>query len=197
MSTKRWARIERKTAETDIRLELDLDGTGAYGIETGIGFLDHMLCLFARHGLFDLNVRCTGDLGVDGHHSVEDIGICLGQAILQALGDKRGIGRFGASYVPMDEALVRAVVDLSGRPYWVFEGEWSPRRVGGFDTELAAEFFRSVAIEGRMNLHIDLLRGRNAHHVLEAAFKAFGRALDEASRYDERVEDIPSTKGVL
>lgn len=197
MNEKRRACVERKTAETDIRLELCLDGTGVYTIETGIGFLDHMLCLFAKHGLFDLTIRCKGDLEVDGHHTVEDVGICLGQAILQALGDKRGIGRYGVSYVPMDEALARVVVDLSGRAYLVFNAEWRAQRVGGFDTELAVEFFRSVAVEGRMNLHIDLLRGENGHHALEAIFKAFGRALDEASRHDERVEGVPSTKGVL
>lgn len=197
MSEKRSARIERETSETRIALGLCLDGGGKSEIHTGIGFFDHMLSSFARHGLFDLTVRCEGDLDVDAHHTVEDVGICLGQAFAQALEDKAGIVRFGAAYVPMDEALARAVVDLSGRAYLAFDADWRVPRVGGFDTELAAEFFRALALEGRMNLHVDLLRGENGHHALEAVFKACARALDAASRQDERVKGVPSTKGVL
>lgn len=197
MNGKRSACMERKTAETDIRLGLCLDGTGTYAIETGIGFLDHMLCLFAKHGLFDLNIRCEGDLAVGGHHTVEDVGICLGQAILQALGDKRGIARYGVSYVPMDEALARTVVDLSGRGYLVFNASVQRVRIGDFDAALAEEFLRAVAYDGRLTLHVDLLRGSNEHHCLEAVFKAFGRALDQACRLDERVQGVLSTKGRL
>ena len=197
MPEKRSTRIERETSETRILLELCLDGGGIYEIHTGIGFFDHMLISFARHGLFDLTVRCEGDLEVDAHHTVEDVGICLGEAFAQALGDKAGIVRFGSAYVPMDEALARAVVDLSGRAYLVFDADFRVQRVGTFDTELAVEFFRALALEGRMNLQVDLLRGENGHHALEAIFKACARALDAASRYDGRVTGIPSTKGVL
>ena len=197
MSDERTAAIERRTSETDIELKLCLDGSGRAQVETGIGFFDHMLTAFARHGLCDLDLRCKGDLEVDAHHTVEDVGICLGQALDKALGDKRGIVRFGHSYVPMDDALARAVVDLSGRPYLVVQASFGEESVGAFPTALVREFFRAVADQGRMNLHIDLLRGTDAHHGIEAIFKAFGRALDQASLRSERVEGIPSTKGSL
>ena len=191
------ARIERRTTETQIELTLCLDGNGQCTAETGIGFFDHMLNAFARHGLFDLQIRCQGDLHVDAHHTVEDIGICLGQAINQALGDKAGIVRYGHSYVPMDEALARAAVDLSGRAYLVLEAAFNDELVGELPVALVREFFYAVADQGRMNLHLDLLRGQNDHHGIEALFKAFARALDMASGKSARVQGIPSTKGAL
>ena len=192
----RTATLERNTAETSIRLRLDLDGTGVFDIATGIGFFDHMLSHIARHGRFDLTVAAKGDLHVDDHHTVEDVGICLGKAINDALGEKRGIERFGAGFVTMDEALARTVIDLSGRSYFVFHAEFSRETLNGFSLELVNEFFRAVATEGRMNLHIALLYGGNAHHQAEAIFKSFGRALRSAV---ERTgsDDIPSTKGTL
>ena len=193
----RSARIERRTTETQIELTLCLDGNGQCTAETGIGFFDHMLTAFARHGLFDLQIRCQGDLHVDAHHTVEDIGICLGQAINQALGDKAGIVRYGHSYVPMDEALARAAVDLSGRAYLVSEAAFNDELVGELPVALVREFFYAVADQGRMNLHLDLLRGQNDHHGIEALFKAFARALDMASGKSARVQGIPSTKGAL
>lgn len=189
--------VQRATSETDIRLSLNLDGSGVSQVESGIGFFDHMLTAFTRHGQFDLDVKCRGDLEVDGHHTVEDIGICLGQAFDETLGDKSGITRFGNAVVPMDEALARAIVDLSGRPYLVYEAELEEATVGTFPTELGAEFFRSLADHGRFNLHIDLLRGSNAHHCLEAIFKAVARALRQAVAMDAGLKGIPSTKGVL
>ena len=197
MNDQRRGRVERETTETRIRLELALDGAGKAEIRTGVGFFDHMLTAFARHGLFDLELSCDGDLEVDAHHTVEDVGICLGQAIAEGLGDKRGIARFGHSYVSMDEALARAVVDLSGRSFLVFEAEFRDVQVGAFPVTLAEEFFRAVADHGKLNLHLDLLRGRNDHHGIEAMFKAFARALDQASRADGRVDGVPSTKGSL
>ena len=197
MKDGRGGRVQRRTAETDIALELCLDGSGAAAVSTGIGFFDHMLTAFARHGLFDLEVRCKGDLEVDAHHTVEDVGICLGQALDQALGDKAGVRRFGHSYVPMDDALARVVVDLSGRSYMVLQAAFQEERVGEFPTILVREFLRAVADQGRMNLHVDLLRGSDSHHGIEALFKAFGRALDQASQHDERIVGIPSTKGSL
>ena len=193
----RSARIERRTTETQIELTLCLDGNGQCMAETGIGFFDHMLNAFARHGLFDLQIRCQGDLHVDAHHTVEDIGICLGQVINQALGVKAGIVRYGHSYVPMDEALARAAVDLSGRAYLVLEAAFNDELVGELPVALVREFFYAVADQGRMNLHLDLLRGQNDHHGIEALFKAFGRALDMASGKSARVQGIPSTKGAL
>ena len=192
----RTATLERNTAETSIRLRLDLDGSGAFDIATGIGFFDHMLSHIARHGRFDLTVAAKGDLHVDDHHTVEDVGICLGKAISDALGEKRGIERFGAGFVTMDEALARTVIDLSGRSYFVFLARFSRETLNGFSLELVNEFFRAVATEGRMNLHIALLYGGNAHHQVEAIFKSFGRALRSAV---ERTgsNDIPSTKGTL
>ena len=194
---KRSDRIERRTTETQIDLELCLDGGGECRVETGIGFFDHMLNAFARHGLFDLVIECQGDLEVDAHHTVEDVGICLGQAIDQALGDKVGIQRYGHSYVPMDEALARAAIDLSGRAYLVMRAAFSSEQVGELPVALVREFFYAVADQGRMNLHLDLLRGQNDHHGIEALFKAFARALDMASQKSDRVQGIPSTKGAL
>lgn len=201
MSTKvetgRVAEVRRETKETDVRVSLALDGAGRARVATGLAFLDHMLDLFARHGLFDLEVECRGDLEIDDHHSVEDIAITLGQAFAEAVGDKRGINRYGAALVPMDEALCRAVVDLSGRFYLVYAVETRRDMVGNFSVELAEHFWRSFAEAARCNLHIDLLRGRNTHHILEASFKATARALREAVTIDPRVVGVPSTKGVL
>lgn len=194
---KRTAQIQRRTSETEIDLEFCLDGSGKAQIDTGVGFFDHMLTAFARHGLFDLKVQCKGDLEVDAHHTVEDVGICLGQAIERALGDKVGIQRFGHSYVPMDEALARAAIDLSGRSYLVIEADLREIQVGEFPVALVPEFFRALADNARMNLHVDLLRGSNDHHGIEAMFKAFARALDLASLRSGRSNEIPSTKGTL
>jgi imidazoleglycerol-phosphate dehydratase len=193
----RVAQVARKTKETDVRIDLTLDGTGTARIATGIPFLDHMLDLLTRHGLFDLDVECKGDLQIDDHHSVEDVAICLGQAFLQALGDKSGIARYGMSLVPMDEALCRAVVDLSGRFYLVYEVETRRDRIGNFSVELAEHFWRSFAEALKCNLHIDLLRGRNTHHILEATFKAAARALRQAVERDPRITGVLSTKGTL
>jgi len=192
----RVATLERKTAETSIRLRLDLDGSGVSDIATGIGFFDHMLSHIARHGRFDLTVAATGDLHIDDHHTVEDVGICLGKAIAEALAEKRGIERFGAAFVTMDEALARTVIDLSGRSYFVFLAGFSRESINGFSLELVNEFFRAVAVEGKMNLHIALLYGANAHHQVEAIFKSFGRAL-RAAVEKTGGDEIPSTKGVL
>ena len=194
---ERSAKISRKTSETDIELSLCLDGAGKAAVNTGIGFFDHMLTAFARHGLFDLEVICKGDLYVDGHHSVEDVGIALGQAIAKALGDKAGIRRTGSCTMPMDEALVLCAVDLSGRTYYSSDLAFTAPRIGDFDTEMAGEFFYAVANAAGMNLHFVQHRGVNNHHVAEAAFKAFARALDAATAPDARVEGVPSTKGVL
>jgi imidazoleglycerol-phosphate dehydratase len=193
----RRADISRQTKETNIRIRLSLDGKGTGRVATDIPFLDHMLELFACHGLFDLEISCRGDLHIDDHHSVEDIAICLGQAFLQALGNKSGIARYGASIVPMDEALCRAVVDLSGRFYLAYEVKTSRQRIGNFSVELAEHFWRSFAESLRCNLHIDLLRGRNTHHILEASFKAVARAVREAVALDPRIEGVMSTKGAL
>ncbi|HEX8119256.1 MAG TPA: imidazoleglycerol-phosphate dehydratase HisB [Pyrinomonadaceae bacterium] len=193
----REAEVRRRTKETDVRVRLSLDGTGQSQVSTGVAFLDHMLELFARHGLFDLEVECRGDLHIDDHHSVEDVAITLGQAIAKALGDKRGIARYGSAYVPMDEALCRAVVDLSGRFYLVYEVETRRQTVGNFSVELAEHFWRSLAEAARCNLHIDCLRGRNTHHILEGTFKATARALRKAVERDPRVTGVPSTKGTL
>ncbi|MDR3091085.1 MAG: imidazoleglycerol-phosphate dehydratase HisB [Clostridiales bacterium] len=193
----RIAEISRETAETRITLRLDLDGGGRGEISTGIGFFDHMLSLFARHGFFDLSLACEGDLAVDCHHSVEDAGIALGAAFKAALGDKAGIARYGSAAVPMDETLVLCAVDLSGRAYLNFDLKFSAERIGGFDTEMAEEFFRAFSDNAGMNLHLKLLDGRNNHHICEAAFKAAARALSDASRPDPRVAGALSTKGVL
>jgi imidazoleglycerol-phosphate dehydratase len=194
---ERTSQIKRKTKETDVRVALNLDGSGVSRIATGIAFLDHMLELFARHGLFDLEVECRGDLEIDDHHSVEDVAISIGGAFTKALGDKAGIARYGAALVPMDEALCRACVDLSGRFFLVYEVETRRHMIGNFSVELAEHFWRSFAESARCNLHLDLLRGRNTHHILEATFKATARALRQAVERDERIQGIPSTKGVL
>lgn len=197
MAGARRARIERKTRETDVVLALNLDGEGRARARTGIGFLDHMLASLAAHARFDLDVRCRGDLHVDAHHSVEDVGIALGQALKQALGDRKGITRFGHAYVPLDEALARAVVDLSGRPWLHFGVQFRAQRIGDLPTELLEDFFRAFVDHGRFDLHLDLGRGRNAHHIAEALFKATARALSAAVALDPRVKGVPSTKGSL
>ncbi len=193
----RQARIERKTKETEIALELNVDGRGRVDINTGIGFLDHMLTLFASHGLFDLTVHATGDLHIDEHHTAEDTMICLGKAFDQALGDRRGIVRTAHSYVPMDETLALVAVDLGGRAYSVFEAEFSTPRVGQLGTDLIFHLFESLAIHARMNLHAKVLYGRNDHHKVEGLFKALARAMDAATQIDPRRQDVPSTKGTL
>ncbi|MGC8643970.1 MAG: imidazoleglycerol-phosphate dehydratase HisB [Isosphaeraceae bacterium] len=193
----RTAEIVRETRETDIRLTLDLDGQGKAQIATGVGFLDHMLELFARHALVDLAVSCTGDLHVDDHHTTEDVGICLGQAIDQALGNRAGIRRYGHAISPMDEALVTCALDLGGRPFWVWNVAMPTPKVGTFDSELVADFWHAVCTQGRMNLHVLLHYGRNTHHISEAIFKGLARALRAAAEPDPRSHDVPSTKGVL
>ena len=194
----RNAKIARKTAETDINVEISLDGSGTYDNETGVGFFDHMLDQLARHSLIDMRVRCAGDLHIDDHHTVEDVGIALGQALAQALGDKKGIRRYGACLLPMDDALVRAALDLSGRPYLVWNVELPTSKIGTFDTELVREFFQALSTHGGITLHVDALHGINSHHIAEAAFKAVARALRDAVETDPRKADaIPSTKGAL
>ena len=193
----RTADYVRKTKETDISLHLNLDGTGSSSIYTGIGFFDHMLDGFARHGLFDLKVNVAGDLAVDCHHTIEDTGIVLGNAIKEAVGDKKGIRRYGSCILPMDETLVLCAVDLSGRPYLVFDGEFTTDRVGYMDTEMVKEFFYAISYTAGMNLHIRVLSGGNNHHMIEAMFKAFAKALDQATVIDPRITDILSTKGSL
>ena len=194
---QRQARVERNTKETQIALHLNLDGTGAAKIETGIPFFSHMLEALAKHGFMDLTVDARGDLEVDLHHTVEDVGICLGKAVREALGDKRGITRFGSCYLPMDEALLHAAMDLSGRPYLVFNVPIARTRVAGFDLSLVLEFFRAFAFNAELTLHVNMRYGDNLHHITEAAFKAVGRALAEAVRLDPRVRGVPSTKGAL
>ena len=194
----RKATITRKTAETYISVEIDLDGSGTYDNRTGVGFFDHMLDQLARHALIDMTVRVNGDLHVDDHHSVEDTGIALGQALAAALGDKRGIRRYGSCLLPMDDALVRAALDLSGRPYLVWNVELPTPKIGTFDTELVREFFQALSTHGGITLHVDALHGLNSHHIAEAAFKSVARALREAVEVDPRKADaIPSTKGAL
>ncbi|MDD4557572.1 MAG: imidazoleglycerol-phosphate dehydratase HisB [bacterium] len=191
------AEVKRKTGETDITVGIKLDGEGKYDISTTVGFLDHMLALMSRHSLIDMEVRATGDTQVDFHHLTEDTGICIGQAIAEALGDKRGIRRYGSCLLPMDEALVMAAIDLSGRPYLAYNLNIRRRRVGDFDTELVQEFFQGLANNAAATIHLKQLDGRNAHHIIEAAFKGFGRALRQAIEPDPRNSDIPSTKGML
>ncbi len=193
----RTARVERKTAETDITLDLNLDGSGVSQAATGVGFLDHMLDLLARHAAFDIQVRCQGDLHVDQHHTVEDVGICLGQAIGEALGDKAGIQRYGHFTLPMEETLVTVAVDLSGRCYLVFEAELPTEKIGEFDSQLVEDFWQALAANALCNLHIVLHHGRNSHHISEAVFKAAARALRMAVSADPRMTDVPSTKGTL
>ena len=193
----RTADYVRKTKETDIALSLDLDGAGNSDVNTGIGFFDHMLDGFARHGFFDLTVKVEGDLVVDSHHTIEDTGIVLGNAIKKAVGDKKGIKRYGSCILPMDETLVMCAIDLSGRPYLAFDGEFTVEKVGYMDTEMVKEFFYAISYTAGMNLHIKVLSGGNNHHMIEAMFKAFARALDEATSFDPRITDILSTKGSL
>ena len=194
----RQAVVERKTGETEIRVEIELDGKGKGEIDTGVGFLDHMLELFARHGRFDLKVACQGDTRVDDHHSTEDIGIALGQAIDKALGEKKGIVRYGSMILPMDESLILSAVDLSGRGYLAYELQIPTEKVGTFDTELTEEFFRALAMNARCTLHIRQLAGKNSHHIIEGAFKSVARSLRAAVKIDpDCAEEIPSTKGVL
>lgn len=197
MAEKRISQVQRKTNETDIALSLNLDGNGKQNISTGIGFFDHMLSGFTRHGFFDLDLQVKGDLEVDCHHTIEDTGIVLGNAIRKALGDKKGIKRFGSMILPMDETLVLCAIDLSGRPYFAFDADFTTDRVGDMDTEMVHEFFYAISYAAGMNLHIKVLSGTNNHHIIEALFKAFGKALDDASSYDPRVTDILSTKGSL
>lgn len=193
----RFATIKRKTAETDIELTLQLDGTGKAQINTGIGFFDHMLTSFAKHGLFDLTCKVKGDLYVDSHHTIEDTGIVLGEAIRQALGEKKSIRRYGSAILPMDEALLLCALDLSGRPYFVYDVTTTTERLGYFDTEMAKEFFYAISYSAAMNLHIKELSGENNHHIIEGVFKAFAKALDEAVSIDERISGVLSTKGSL
>ena len=195
--SERYAKAVRKTKETDITLELKIDGSGIANIDTGIGFFDHMLNSFVRHGFFDMNLTVKGDLEVDSHHTVEDTGIVLGQAIKEAIGDKAGIRRFGSFLLPMDESLVLCALDLSGRPFLVYDLDLTVERLGTMDTELVKEFFYAVSYGCGMNLHIKQIHGANNHHIVEAAFKAFAKALDEATKYDERIQWVLSTKGAL
>lgn len=197
MSAKRTANISRKTKETDITIEINLDGSGNADISTGVGFLDHMLDSFARHGLFDLKVKAQGDLNVDSHHLIEDTGIVLGQAIKKAAGDKKGINRYGYFMLPMDEALVLSAVDLSGRPYLVFDISFTTPCMGDYDTQMVKEFFYAVSYSAEMNLHLKQISGENDHHICEACYKAFAKALMQAVEMNPRIEDVLSTKGSI
>ena len=194
---KRIATLKRTTKETDVEISLDIDGAGEANVGSGIGFFDHMLILFAKHGLFSLSVKAQGDLVIDGHHTVEDIGIVLGQALAKATGDKAGIRRYGHVYVPMDEALVLVVVDFSGRPFLAFDAELGQGRIGEFDVELTEEFLRAVSVNAGLTLHVKVLAGKNRHHIVEAIFKALGRALSQSLERDPRVQGVPSSKGML
>ncbi len=193
----RTADIQRKTTETDIHLSIQIEGEGKYEVSTGVPFLDHMLELFTRHGFFNLSVQASGDIAVDDHHTVEDVGLALGQALREALGDKHGIRRFGAASVPLDEALVECVVDLSGRPFLAYNLDIRQEKVGNFSTELIHDFFLALTNQVGMNLHLNMTQGRNPHHIIEAGFKAFARALSSAVEYDPRVTGVLSTKGTL
>lgn len=193
----RAAHISRVTSETNITMDFELDGRGEHSIQTGIGFFDHMLNGFSKHGFFDMNLQCKGDLEVDCHHTIEDTGIVLGAAIREAAGDKKGIRRYGHCLLPMDETLVLCAVDLSGRPYLAYDASFTSDKVGDMDTEMAKEFFYAVSYSAGMNLHIKVMYGENNHHILEAMFKAFGKALDMAVSYDSRITDVLSTKGSL
>lgn len=197
MEEKRVANIKRTTKETDVNLSLNLDGSGKADIQTGVGFFDHMLDGFTRHGLFDLNLDVKGDLHVDCHHTIEDVGIVLGTAIKEALGDKAGIKRYGSMILPMDETLVMCAIDLSGRPYFVFDTAFTCDRVGDMDTEMVREFFYAISYAAGMNLHMKVMYGTNNHHMIEGLFKAFAKALDEASMFDERIQGVLSTKGTI
>ncbi len=196
-SSGRSSSIERSTRETDIRIDLRLDGSGRADIATGVGFMDHMLTLFAVHGFFDLSIRASGDTHIDDHHTVEDLGICLGQAFARALGDKAGIHRYGHAYVPMDETLARVCVDFSNRPYLHYGVTIGDQKVGTFDTALAAEFLRALSLHAGLTLHVDLLHGENAHHIIEAVFKALGRAMGKAASLRPGLSGTLSSKGLL
>jgi len=193
----RKAELKRVTAETEITVSFSVDGEGSSDISTGVGFFDHMLCHVARHGFFDLAVKAAGDLHVDCHHTIEDVGIALGRVISEALGTREGIARYGSSAVPMEDALVLVALDISGRPYLSFDVEFTVPRLGDMDTEMTEEFFRALCLHAGLNLHIRALAGKNNHHIAEAAFKAFGRALDQATAIDPRVDGVLSTKGVF
>jgi len=193
----RTAELVRTTLETDIELRLDLDGSGTFAGGTGVGFFDHMLTHVAKHGLFDLTVRCTGDLHIDAHHTVEDVGLAFGKALAEALGDKRGIRRYGDCLLPMDDALIQAAIDLSGRPFLAWGVDVPNETLGSFHSSLAEEFWRAASNAGTFNLHVRSLAGRNAHHLIEASFKAIARSLRQAAELDPRSQDVPSTKGVL
>ncbi len=197
MKKERKASIKRDTKETQITLDLNLDGKGESSVTTGIGFFDHMLEGFAKHGLFDMKLNVSGDLHVDGHHSVEDTGIVLGNAIKEAVGDKKGIRRYGHMILPMDDALVLCAIDLCGRPYLSYEADFKTEKIGYLDTELIREFFYAISYSAMMNLHIKVISGENSHHIAEAMFKSFGKALDMAVSFDERINDVLSTKGTL
>lgn len=196
-SQARSSQVSRKTNETDIKLSFGVDGTGQTKIDTDVPFLNHMLDLFTKHGQFDLEVKAKGDIEIDDHHTVEDIGICLGQVFREALGDKKGIKRYASVFIPMDEALAQVVVDISNRPHFEYRAEYPSSRVGSFDVELVHEFLWKLALEARITLHVIVHYGKNTHHMVEAVFKALGRALDEATSIDPRVTGVPSTKGVL
>lgn len=193
----REAKVIRKTKETNVEIKINLDGSGSFQGSTGIGFFDHMLSLFAVHGFLDLYVKAQGDLNVDGHHTIEDVGIVLGGCIKEALGDKKGIKRYGTSFVPMDEALATVSIDISGRPYLVFESSFTVDKIGDFDTEMVEEFFRALSFNSGSTLHARVLYGKNNHHMVEALFKALGKALSEALSYDERIKGVMSTKGCI
>ncbi|UKS26273.1 imidazoleglycerol-phosphate dehydratase HisB [Paenibacillus sp. HWE-109] len=193
----RSASVARKTNETDIALKFEVDGTGISELQTDVPFLNHMLDLFTKHGQFNLNVDAKGDIEIDDHHTVEDIGICLGQTLREALGDKRGIKRYASVFVPMDEALAQVVIDISNRPHFEYRAQYPSQNVGSFDTQLVQEFLWKLALEARITLHVIVHYGQNTHHMVEALFKALGRALDEATSIDPRVQGVPSTKGVL
>ena len=194
---ERKSKIQRETNETNVEVSIDLDGSGICDGNTGIGFFDHMLNLFAKHGILDLKISAKGDLDVDSHHTIEDVGIVLGNCIKESLEDKIGIKRYGTSYVPMDEALAQVSIDVSGRPYLVFDADFSVDKVGDFDTEMVEEFFRAVAMNAGITIHARVLYGKNNHHMIEGLFKAFGRALREASDYDNRIKGVMSTKGSI
>lgn len=193
----RKATIKRKTTETDIKIDLEIDGRGNYDIQTGVAFLDHMLSLMTRHGLFDISIKAKGDIEIDFHHTVEDVGLCLGKALSEALGNKKGIIRYGSARVPMNEALAAVDVDISSRPYLVFKAELPKAKIGQFDAELTNEFLHAFANEAQITLHVNLIYGENLHHCIEAIFKALGRALAQATALDERIDGVMSTKGEL
>jgi len=197
MTIQRTAKIERMTNETKVWVEIDLDGEGKADIDTGVPFMDHMLDLFTKHGLFDASIKAKGDTYIDDHHTTEDIGIVLGQAVKEALGDKKGIKRYGNAFVPMDDALAQVVIDISNRPHLEFRAQFPTQKVGNFDTELVHEFLWKFALEARMNVHVIIHYGANTHHMIEAIFKALARAIDDAITKDDRVKGVPSTKGLL